>query len=41
MAKSLRDYIPVVANVLVGPVVNIGTKNFKLHTGLIKMVQAN
>jgi hypothetical protein len=41
MAKSLRYYTLVVANVLVGPVVNTGTKNFELRTGLITMVQAN
>ena len=42
MAKSLRDYsTPAVANVLVGPAVNTGTRNFKLWTGLITMVQAN
>ena len=39
MAKSLRDYsTPVVANVLVGPTINMGTRNFELHTGLITMV---
>ena len=42
MAKSLRDYsTPVVANVPIGPAVNIGDGNFELHTGLIMMVQAN
>jgi hypothetical protein len=42
MAKSLRNYsTPAIANVPVGPVVNTGTKNFELHTGLITMVQAN
>jgi hypothetical protein len=42
MAKSLCDYsTPVVANVPVGPVVNTGTRNFELCTGLITMVQAN
>ena len=42
MAKSLRDYsTPAVANVPVGPAVNMGTKNFELWTGLITMVQAN
>ena len=42
MAKTLRDYsTPVVVNVLVGPVVNTGTRNFELRTGLIMMVQAN
>ena len=42
MAKSLRDYsTPAVANVPVGPAVNTGARNFKLHTGLIMMVLAN
>ena len=42
MAKTLHDYSnPAVANVPVGPVVNVGDRNFKLHTGLIMMVQAN
>jgi hypothetical protein len=42
MAKTLHDYsTPVVANVPVGPAVNIGDGNFKLCTGLIMMVQAN
>ena len=42
MAKSLHDYsIPSVANVPVGPVVNIGAENFELWTGLIRTVQAN
>jgi hypothetical protein len=42
MAKSLRDYsAPDVANMPVGPTVNTRTGNFELHTGLIKMVQAN
>jgi hypothetical protein len=42
MAKTLRDYsTPAVANVPVGPAVNIGDGNFKLCTGLITMVQAN
>ena len=42
MAKTLRDYsTPAVANVPVGPTVNIGDGNFELHTGLIMMVQAN
>ena len=42
MAKTLRDYsIPAVANVPVGPAVNTSNGNFKLHTGLITMVQAN
>ena len=42
MAKSLYNYsIPAVANVPVGPAVNTGARNFKLHTGLIMMVLAN
>ena len=37
--KSLREFfIPAIANVLVGPAINIGDKNFELHTGLIMMV---
>ena len=39
MAKTLHDYsTPVVANVPVGPAVNIGDGNFELRTGLITMV---
>ena len=39
MAKTLRDYsVPTVANVPVGPTVNIGDGNFELHTSLIMMV---
>jgi hypothetical protein len=41
MAKSLRDYTLVVANVPVGSAINTGTGNFELCTGLITMVQAN
>ena len=42
MAKTLCDYsTPAVANMPVGPAVNIGDGNFELHTGLIMMVQAN
>ena len=42
MAKTLHDYsTPAVANIPVGPAVNIGDGNFELHTGLIMMVQAN
>ena len=42
MAKTLHDYSsPAVANVPVGPTVNIGDGNFELHTGLITMVKAN
>ena len=40
--KSLCEYsVPVVANVTVGPVVNMGNMNFQLKTGLIMMVQAS
>ena len=39
MAKSLHDYsTPTIANVPIGPTVNIGTRNFELRTGLIMMV---
>jgi len=39
MAKSLHDYsTPAVANVPIGPAVNMGTKNFEHRTGLIIMV---
>ena len=39
MAKTLRDYsIPAVANVPVGPTINVGDGNFELRTGLITMV---
>ena len=39
MAKSLCNYsTPVVANVPVGPAVNMGIRNFELWTGLITMV---
>ena len=42
MAKSLREYsTPTVANMLVGPTVNVGNDNFELRTGLITMVQAS
>jgi hypothetical protein len=40
--KTLREYfVPNVANVPVGPAVNMGDASFKLKTGLIMMVQAN
>ena len=39
MAKSLHDYsTPIVANVPVGPTVNMGTGNFELWSSLIMMV---
>jgi hypothetical protein len=41
MAKTFRDVdysIPAVANVSVGPTINIGNRNFELRTGLILMV---
>ena len=42
MAKILCDYsTPSITNTLIGPAVNTGAGNFKLHTGLITMVQAN
>jgi hypothetical protein len=42
MARSLRDYsTPAIANVPVGPAVNLGTGNFELRTSLVTMVQAN
>ena len=42
MAKTLHDYsTPIVANVPVGPAVNVGDGNIELRTGLITMVQAN
>jgi hypothetical protein len=37
--KTLREYsIPNVANVLIGPAINMGDVNFELKTGLITMV---
>ena len=42
MAKTLRDYsTPTVANVHIGPAINVGDGNLELHAGLITMVQAN
>ncbi|XP_066351491.1 uncharacterized protein [Miscanthus floridulus] len=42
MAKTLRDYsTPAIANVPVGPTINVRNRNFELRTGLIMMVQAN
>ena len=39
MARTLYDYsTPAVANVLIGPAVNMGAGNFELCTGLITMV---
>ena len=39
MAKTLRDYsTPAIANVPIGPAVNMGNGNFELCTGLITMV---
>jgi hypothetical protein len=38
IAKSLRDYTPAVANMPVGPAVNMGIGNFELRTSLITMV---
>ena len=40
--KALHEYfVPIVANVTIGTAVNMSNANFKLKTGLIKMVQAN
>jgi hypothetical protein len=37
--KSLREFsVPAVANVPAGPAVNLGDKNFEIHTSLITMV---
>ena len=42
MAKTLHDYSTlVVANVPIGPAVNIRDGNFELRTSLITMVQTN
>jgi len=42
MAKSLHDYSTLaIANVPIGPAINMGARNFELRTGLITMVQAN
>jgi len=42
MAKTLRDYsTPAIANVPIGPTVNVGDGNFELCTSLIMMVMAN
>ena len=42
MAKTLHDYsTPAIANVPIGPAVNVGDGNFELYTGLNTMVQAN
>jgi hypothetical protein len=40
--KTLREYsVPGVANVPVGPTINVGDANFELKTGLITMVQGS
>jgi len=40
--KTLREYfVPNVANMPVGPAINMGDVNFEQKTGLITMVQAN
>ena len=40
--KTLHEYsVPTVANMPIGPAVNMGDMNFELKTGLIMMVQAN
>ena len=37
--KSLREFfVPTIANVPIGPAVNVGDKNFELRTELIMMV---
>jgi len=42
MAKTLCDYsTSAIANMPVGPAVNMGAGNFELRTSLIMMVQAN
>jgi hypothetical protein len=42
MAKTLLDYsVPAIANVPIGPAINIGDRNFELYTSLIMLVQAN
>ena len=39
MAMTLHDYlVPAIANVAIGPTVNMGAGNFELKTGLITMV---
>jgi hypothetical protein len=40
--KTLRKFsIPSVANVPIGPTINVSDANFELKLGLIKMVQAS
>ena len=40
--KTLHKYsVPTIANVPIGPTVNMGDTNFKLKINLIMMVQAN
>ena len=40
--KTLHEFsIPAIVNVPIGAAINVGNKNFELHTGLITMVQAN
>ena len=42
IAKTVHDYfVPVIANLPIGPAINTGADNFKMKTGLITMVQAN
>jgi hypothetical protein len=42
MAKTLRNYSTLaIANVPIGPAINVGNGNFELCTSLIMMVQAN
>ena len=40
--KTLHEYsVPTVANMPIGPAINMGDMNFELKTELIMMVQAN
>jgi hypothetical protein len=40
--KSLREFsVLTIANVPIGPTINLGDKKFELRTGLITMVQAS
>ena len=40
--KTLHEYsVPTIANMPVGPAVNMGDVNFELKTSLIMVVQAN
>ncbi|XP_066383574.1 uncharacterized protein [Miscanthus floridulus] len=40
--RMLREYsVPAIANMPVGPAIDVGNTNFELKTGQITMVQAN